>query len=68
MKYKEPITCLKKELDGWKEARKNIREAIYRNDSSIGSDNTHRFYVHELGKCDTMILVYKAAIKKLKSK
>ena len=67
MKYKEPIITLKKELDGWREAKKNIREAIYLNDSSIGSDNTHRFYVNEIGKCDTMILVYKEAIKKLKS-
>ena len=66
-KYTEPIYCLRKELDGWKQAKKSIQEVLYQNDSSVGSDNLHKFYKNEINKCDKMIKIYKEAIQKLKS-
>lgn len=66
MKFKEPINCLKKELEFWKQEKTNIRNSTYQNDSSPGTDNMHRFYKKAFNDCDKMIKIYKEAIDKLK--
>lgn len=65
MKFTEPINRLEEELNGWKQARKNINEVLY-DEHSEESEKVHRFYKNEIVKCDKMIQVYMSAIKKLK--
>lgn len=68
MRHIKPIVCLKEELAGWKHEKKSMQDAIYRNDSSSGTDQVHALYKKALEDCDKMIKVYKEAIAKLKSK
>ena len=68
MRHIKPIECLKEELAGWKWERKSMEDAIYKNDSSHGTDQVHALYKKALKDCDAMIKSYKEAIKKLKSK